>query len=103
MAPSIQIRVYRIKPGKMRESLDGWTRGVVPLRRKHGFRILGAWVSEPGDKFVWILSYDGPQGFEAADAAYYATEDRKVLDPDPAVHVAHGEKWFVLEVPLESA
>jgi len=32
-----QLRMYAIKEGKMAEWVDGWTRGVLPLRRKFGF------------------------------------------------------------------
>ncbi|TMA05069.1 MAG: hypothetical protein E6J93_04925 [Methanobacteriota archaeon] len=39
-----QLRMYSIKEGKMAEWLDGWTRGVLPSRRKFGFRVDGAWV-----------------------------------------------------------
>jgi len=36
-----QLRIYRIKEGRMEEWLAGWKRGVLPLRRKLGFRIEG--------------------------------------------------------------
>ena len=48
---------------------------------------VGAWVADDKDEFVWILSYDGPDGFDAADARYYASPARAALDPDPA-------QWF---------
>src|SRR6266571_2883034 len=72
-----QLRMYTIKEGKMAEWVDGWTRGVLPLRRKFGFRVDGAWVVPEGNRFIWILSYDGPEGFEARDSAYYDSLDRK--------------------------
>ena len=37
-----QIRIYQIKPSKMKDWVEGWTRGVCLLRRKHGFHIPGA-------------------------------------------------------------
>ena len=48
--------------------------------------------------FVWILGYDGPEGFEAKNRAYYASEDRKTLKPDPAEHIAKIDKWFVTPI-----
>jgi hypothetical protein len=62
--------------------LDEWSRYVVPLRRRHGFEIVGAWQVEGADMFVWILGHDGD--YAAADAAYYASPERAALDPDPA-------------------
>ncbi len=90
-----QVRMYTIEEGKMAEWLDGWTRGVVPLRRKFGFRVDGAWVAPDGNRFFWILSYDGPDGFEARDAAYYDSPDRKSMKPDPAALIEKAEQWFV--------
>jgi NIPSNAP protein len=96
-----QLRIYRIKDGRMAEWLAGWTRGVLPLRRKFGFRIDGAWVISGENTFVWILGYDGPDGFESRDAAYYASEDRKALRPDPAPLIEHAETRLMTSV-LES-
>src|SRR2546422_491891 len=42
--------MYTIREGKMAEWLDGWTRCVLPLRRKFGFRIDGAWIVPDGRK-----------------------------------------------------
>jgi hypothetical protein len=64
--------------------LEAWLAGVVPLRRHFGFTLVGAWVIDDADELVWILGYDGPDGFDAADARYYASAERAALDPDPA-------------------
>jgi len=99
-----QLRMYTIKEGKMAEWVDGWTRGVLPLRRKFGFRVDGAWVVPEGNRFIWILSYDGPDGFEARDSAYYVSSDRKSMKPDPAPLIEKAESWFVtaaIEQPRE--
>ena len=61
-----QLRRSRIKPGRMSEFLDAWLAGVYPLRKRFGFRFVGAWVVEASDEFVWILGYEGPEGFAAA-------------------------------------
>ncbi len=89
-----QLRIYRIKEGKMGEWLDGWTRGVLPLRRKFDFRVDGAWVVAGDDRFVWILTYDA-RGFEARDAEYYGSPERRALDPDPAALIERAETCFM--------
>jgi hypothetical protein len=58
------------------------------LRREFGFQVLGACANEETDTFVWLLGYDGQDGYEAADAAYYASSERAAVDPDPARHLA---------------
>jgi hypothetical protein len=79
-----QLRHSRIRAGSMDAFLDAWVRGVYPLRRKFGFTFAGAWRIEGADEFVWIIGYDGPEGFAAADRAYYASDERKRMSPDPA-------------------
>jgi hypothetical protein len=71
----------------MEEFLQAWVEQVPPLRRQFGFELVGAWVADESDELVWILRYDGPDGFEAADARYYDSAQRAALDPDPA-------QWF---------
>ncbi len=93
MSAVSQLRIYRIKDGKMEEWLAGWTGGVLPLRQKFGFQVDGAWVVRGENTFVWILAYDGPEGFEARDAAYYASEERKALRPDPAPLIETAETY----------
>jgi hypothetical protein len=82
-----RLRIYEVKQGEMAAWIDEWTRLIRPLREKLGFRVLGAWASEDSDTFVWLLGYDGPHGYEAGDAGYYASPDRTAFDPDPARHL----------------
>jgi hypothetical protein len=82
-----RLRIYEVKPGEMSAWIDEWSGLVRPLRESFGFRVLGAWASEEANTFVWLLSYDGPGGYDAADAAYYASPERAALDPDPARHL----------------
>ena len=95
MAAISQLRIYTIKEGKTQEWLDGWTRGVLPLRRKFGFRIDGAWLVAGENRFVWILTYDDARGFEARDADYYESPERRALDPDPAPQIEKAETCFM--------
>ena len=83
-----RLRIYTVKAGAMPTWIDEWRRLVRPLREKLGFEVVGAWASEDEDTFVWLLGYDGPGGYEAANVAYYASPERAALDPDPARHLA---------------
>jgi hypothetical protein len=71
----------------MDKFLDAWVRGVYPLRRRFGFIVSGAWRIDGTDEFVWILGYDGADGFAAADQRYYASDERKRMSPDPAQYI----------------
>jgi hypothetical protein len=93
MSAVSQLRIYHIQEGQMDEWLSGWTRGVLPLRRKLGFRVDGAWIVRGQNTFIWILTYEGPGTFENADAAYYASEGRRALRPDPAPLIENAETY----------
>jgi len=84
----LELRRHRIRAGCIDEFLEAWLGGVVPLRRRFGFVVLGAWVVEEADELVWILGYDGSDGLASADRRYYVSYERRALDPDPA-------QWFV--------
>ena len=90
-----QLRIYKIQPGKMDDFVKGWQHGVVPLRQKQGFRVDGAWISAEQNRFVWLLTYDGPEDWETKDRAYYASPERAALDPDPAKLIEEIDTTFV--------
>ena len=89
--------MYTIKPGEMAAWLEEWRGLIAPLRRHHGFEVLGAWTTEP-DKFVWIIRYAGPKSWQEADGAYYASAERAAMLPDPARHIAKSEHWMMSAV-----
>jgi hypothetical protein len=94
------LRIYTIKPGELEEWIAEWREHVLPLRRRLGFEVLGAWVSEETSTFTWLLGYDGPDGIEAANAAYYDSPERAALDPDPARHIAEARQLPVRALDL---
>jgi NIPSNAP len=83
-----QLREYTVNPGEMDAWLAEWREKIVPLRRRFGFEILGAWTIDGSDQFVWIITHQGPKSWSEADADYYASPERKAIDPDPARHLA---------------
>ena len=86
-----QLRIYRIKDGELDAWVDEWSTHVAPLRERLGFRVLGPWIEE--QTFVWLLGHDGE--FAAADARYYASAERKALDPDPARHIEAQQQHMI--------
>ena len=90
-----QLRIYTIRPGEMAEWIAEWRGLIAPLRRRHGFEIAGAWTIDRENQFVWILRYAGAQTWEEADRAYYASQERAAMQPDPALHIAKAESWLM--------
>ena len=93
-----EFRRYRITQGHLGDFVEAWRSGVVPLREKHGFVVEGAWAIEATHEFVWVLSYSGPDGFTAADRAYYESSARADLDPDPRQYIEAVETAMVAKV-----
>ena len=94
----IQLRDYRIRHGQMDAWIAGWKSQVVPLREEAGFRLIGAWVDAQDNRFVWLLGYSGPEGFQAADHSYYASEKRRVLQPEPSDLIEEAGQTMVYAV-----
>jgi hypothetical protein len=90
-----QLREYTIKPGELDTFASVWAKNVRPLRTKMGFTIEGAWRIPAEGKFVWVVSYDGPDGWEAANKRYYESPERKALDPDPASFIVTQRVAFI--------
>ena len=82
-----QLRLYRVRDGEWNAFVAEWREHVLPLRRAHGFEVLGPWQTEDG-RFAWLVGHDD---FAAADAAYYASAERAAIQPDPARHLTEAE------------
>ena len=91
-----QLRHYTVKPGEMEEFIAEWAAHIRPLRRKFGFEVLGPWVHDEEDLFIWILGHDGD--FSAADSGYYDSEERAAISPNPARHLQKTEHWLMRPV-----
>lgn len=94
----LRLRIYEIRAGELEEWIDEWARLVVPLRRRHGFDVLGAWVDDEQETFAWLLGRDD---YDAANRAYYESAERKAIEPDPARHIAQARELRVRALPLD--
>jgi hypothetical protein len=97
-----QLRDYVIAEGHLDDFVEAWTSGVLPLRRGAGFEVQ-AWTVPGESRFVWLLAYDGPGTFAAADDAYYDTPTRATLDPDPAQWIVADRKLTLEAISVSDA
>jgi hypothetical protein len=91
-----QLRDYTVKEGEMDEWIQEWRDVVLPMRKKFGFEVVGAWAAVDENRFVWIVGHDGD--FAAVDAEYYNSDERKNVDPNPARHLATTQKTLMRRV-----
>jgi hypothetical protein len=94
-----QLRLYRVKEGELDDWIAEWRDHVLPLRRAHGFEVLGPWIVRGENRFVWIV---GHEDFEAADEAYYKSPDRRAVEPDPVRHLAETQAWLMDPIRTDS-
>ncbi|MGC4750530.1 NIPSNAP family containing protein [Micromonospora sp. DT201] len=99
MARTVQIRTYTVRAGLLDEWVDRWQRLVVPLRHDLGFEIHGSWKDRARNQHIWVISHEGPESFDEANAAYWASERRKTLGLDPDDYLV-GEETREVEQTL---
>lgn len=93
-----QIRIYTINKGELHQFVAEWNAKIRPLREKLGFSILNAWTVESSNQFVWVQRYDGDKSWEEMDQAYFASDERKAMVPDPARLIARMEQYYAERV-----
>lgn len=101
----VQLRIYRVRPGKLDAFVRAWRRHALPLRAEFGFRVLGAWHAADGSEFVWQLAYDGPEGLEQREREYAAARGKVQFEDDPAAYLDGVEVRFLrgLREPVATA
>ena len=91
----VQVRLYDVRPGSLDAFAREWREQLVPLREHFGFTVLGGWPVEDTGQFLWLLGYDGADGFATANDRYYASPERKATEPNPARHITTVRAWMV--------
>ena len=68
----VEVRSYRIKPGRRAEFLDFFQTRAVPALRSHGMTVLGPLLDlENPNKFVWLRSFPSLEERERMRTAFY--------------------------------
>ena len=90
-----QIHIYTINRGALDAFAIEWRDRIKPLREKFGFHVSGGWKIIETNQFVWFLSRDDSEDWDTQNQAFYQSDERCSLDPDPALHIARVEQYFV--------
>jgi NIPSNAP len=96
-----QLRIYKISVGHMAEFTEGWRTHIVPSRERFGFKIVTALADTESGDFVWLLRWDGPEEYEAADRAYYESPGRKSISWNSAPFIMVDELRILRQVPFQ--
>jgi hypothetical protein len=71
----VEVRTYKIKPGRRGEFLEFFETRSIPALRSHGMNILGPLVDlESSDKFVFLRAFPSLEARDAMKTAFYEGE-----------------------------
>ncbi|TQM75137.1 NIPSNAP protein [Thermopolyspora flexuosa] len=91
MPRTTQLRIYTVRDGLLDEWAAKWRELIVPLRLKFGFEIQGAWLDRERNRFIWVISYDGPEGFAERNRQYWSSPERESMNLDPDDYLVETE------------
>jgi hypothetical protein len=79
----VEVRTYRVKPGRRAEFVRFFETKVLPALQNHGVKVIGPLLDrENPNKFVWLRSFSSLTEREDKNAAFYASEVwEKELEP----------------------
>jgi hypothetical protein len=71
----VEVRSYRIKPGRREEFIQFFETRSVPALRSHGMRVVGPLLDlENPNKFVWLRNFPSLDERERMKVAFYEGE-----------------------------
>ena len=71
----VEVRSYRIKPGRRAEFIEFFERRSIRALRSHGMQIMGPLLDlENPNKFVWLRSFPSLDEREKMKDAFYEGE-----------------------------
>jgi heme-degrading monooxygenase HmoA len=78
-----QLRIYKIKEGRLDAFLALFSEHLVAARTALGFEVVATFVNREEREFAWVVRWAGEGDFAAGDARYYASDERAALPWDP--------------------
>lgn len=71
----VEVRSYRIKPGRRKEFVELFVTRAVPALQSHGMRILGPLLDlENPNKFVWLRGFPSLEERDEMKNAFYESD-----------------------------
>ncbi|MBD0369920.1 MAG: NIPSNAP family protein [Pyrinomonadaceae bacterium] len=71
----VEVRSYRIKPGRRAEFIRFFETRAVPALRSHGMKVIGPMLDvENPNKFVWLRAFPSLEDRDRLKEAFYEGE-----------------------------
>lgn len=98
-----QIRIYTINKGMMDSWINVFQEKLMPIHKKCGIPIVGAWTNLDRSEFIWVRSFSTVDEIASKESEYFATPERTALGDLPGSHIAKIEVKVVESVVLPVA
>ena len=92
-----QLRMYGVEE-EMMDTFLGIFPEVVAARRAVGFEVVGAWMIPEDNQFIWIVGAE--DGIETTSERYYASDQRRAIEPEPAKLLETIDTRTMVSVPF---
>ncbi len=96
-----QLRIYKIKPGRMDDWMNFFNNKVVPLHRKFGIPARIGWINEADSEFIWVRDFSGETPIEEQERNYVTSEERQRVIGDEAKQYIESAVVRVVELKHE--
>lgn len=71
----VEVRSYRIKPGRRAEFVEMFETRAVPALRSHGMQVMGPLLDvENPNKFVWLRTFPSLKERDRMKDAFYGSD-----------------------------
>lgn len=68
----VEVRTYRVTPGRREEFVEIFEKRVVPLHREYGIAVLGPFLdTENPNRFIWLRGFPSLAERDTMKAAFY--------------------------------
>jgi quinol monooxygenase YgiN len=79
-----EVRIYTMKPGKLDDFVELFTKNIMPTSATFGVRVHAAWRNDEANEFVWVRSYDDQETLErysnSPERAEYTPKTQACID-----------------------
>lgn len=98
----VEVRRYRIKPGRREEFLAFFATRSIPALQAHGMRVLGPLLDvENPNAFVWLRAFPSLEAREDMRAAFYGGDLWKEELEEIAMPMLESYDVILTETPPE--
>lgn len=83
-----ELRTYTINRGAMDEFVGTFNDTLMPLYKRLGIYVIGAWVNRAQNEFVWMRVYDDEADREAKNKAFQTSPEQVAMGAGLQANIA---------------